>query len=182
MQADEHEAADDERARAGGAEPSADREPPTDRERDEAVTPAAVSEELEALREVAQRVQADFENYRKRMIREQTEHVERANEQLITALLPVLDNFELALASTGEVDDQTLKGFELAYAELLGVLERAGLERVPTDGVEFDPNVHEAVMQEGEGEHAVVGDVMRSGFLLKGRLLRAAMVKVERKD
>lgn len=138
--------------------------------------------EREKLRDVAQRVQADFENYRKRMIREQTEHVERANEQLIAALLPVLDNFELALTSTADVDEPMRKGFELAYTELLDVLERAGLERVATDGVAFDPNVHEAVMQEGEGEHAVVADAMRSGFLLKGRLLRPAMVKVERKD
>jgi molecular chaperone GrpE len=138
--------------------------------------------EREKLRDVAQRVQADFENYRKRMIREQTEHVERANEQLISQLLPVLDNFELALVNLADLDEQTRKGFELAYAELLGVLERAGLERVETDGVEFDPNVHEAVMQEGDGEHAVVADAMRSGFLLKGRLLRPAMVKVERKD
>jgi molecular chaperone GrpE len=137
--------------------------------------------EREKLRDLAQRVQADFENYRKRMIREQTEHVERANEQLIAQLLPVLDNFELALASSSDVDEQTRKGFELAYAELLGVLERAGLERVETDGVEFDPNVHEAVMQDGEGEHAIVADAMRSGFLLKGKLLRPAMVKVERK-
>jgi molecular chaperone GrpE len=56
--------------------------------------------EREKLRDVAQRVQADFENYRKRMVREQTEHVERANEQLLSQLLPVLDNFELALASS----------------------------------------------------------------------------------
>jgi molecular chaperone GrpE len=138
--------------------------------------------ERERLRDVAQRVQADFENYRKRMIREQTEHVERANEQLIAQLLPVLDNFELALANLAELDEQTRKGVELVQAELLGVLERAGLERVATDGVEFDPNVHEAVMQEGDGEHAVVADAMRSGFLLKGRLLRPAMVKVERTD
>jgi molecular chaperone GrpE len=116
------------------------------------------------------------------MVREQTEHVERANEQLLSQLLPVLDNFELALASSSDVDEPTRKGFELVYAELLGVLERTGLERVETDGVAFDPNVHEAVMQEGDGEHAVVADAMRSGFLLKGRLLRPAMVKVERKD
>jgi molecular chaperone GrpE len=127
-------------------------------------------------------VQADFENYRKRMIREQTEHVERANEQLIAQLLPVLDNFELALANLADADEQTRKGVELVHNELVDVLERGGLERVPTDGVSFDPNVHEAVMQEGEGEHAVVADAMRSGYLLKGRLLRPAMVKVERKD
>jgi molecular chaperone GrpE len=138
--------------------------------------------EREKLREVAQRVQADFENYRKRMLREQTEVVERANEQLLQQLLPVLDSFELALGTVADADEQTRKGVELVYAELLNVLERAGLERVPTDGADFDPNVHEAVMQEGDGEHAVVADAMRTGYLLKGRLLRPAMVKVERKD
>jgi molecular chaperone GrpE len=138
--------------------------------------------ERERFRELAQRVQADFENYRKRMLREQTDVVERANEQLLQQLLPVLDSFELALGTVADADEQTRKGVELVYGELVSVLERAGLERVPTDGVDFDPNVHEAVMQEGEGEHAVVADAMRSGYLLKGRLLRPAMVKVERKD
>jgi molecular chaperone GrpE len=130
------------------------------------------------------RVQAEFENYRKRVIKEQTALVDRATEGLIEQLLPVLDSFELALqnldAAGGEDGENVRKGVELVYAELLGVLEKAGLSRVEAEGKPFDPNVHEAVMQEeGDGD-PVVADVLRTGFTLKGRVLRPAMVKVTR--
>ena len=129
------------------------------------------------------RVQADFENYRKRVIKEQTALVDRATEGLIERLLPVLDSFELALknADTAGTDAENVrKGVELVYAELLGVIEKAGLSRIEAEGKPFDPNVHEAVMQEeGDGE-PVVTDVLRTGYTLKGRVLRPAMVKVTR--
>ncbi len=138
------------------------------------------------LLDTSQRLQADFENYRKRVLREQTALVERATEGLVEQLLPVLDSFELALANfdTGsDLDvDRVRKGIELVYAELLGVLERAGLERMQALDAPFDPNEHEAVMQEdgdGEGEPRV-GGVLRTGWKLKGRVLRPAMVKVVR--
>lgn len=126
------------------------------------------------------RVQADFENYRKRMLREQGAHLERATEGLIERLLPVLDAFELAMAS-GEADVARLrKGIELVSAQLLGVLEREGLERIEARGKPFDPSEHEAiVLVEGEGE-PTVDEVMRAGYRLKGRVLRPAMVKVTR--
>ena len=137
-------------------------------------------EYLETLR----RVQAEFENYRKRVIKEQTALVDRATEGLVEQLLPVLDSFELALKnldSAGSDDIESVrKGVELVYAELLGVLEKAGLSRIEAEGKPFDPNVHEAVMQEdGDGE-PVVTDVLRTGYTLKGRVLRPAMVKVTR--
>jgi molecular chaperone GrpE len=130
------------------------------------------------------RVQAEFENYRKRVIKEQTALVDRATEGLVEQLLPVLDSFELALknfdAAGGQDTESVRKGVELVYAELLGVLEKAGLSRVEAEGKPFDPNVHEAVMQEdGDGE-PVVTDVLRTGYTLKGRVLRPAMVKVTR--
>jgi molecular chaperone GrpE len=127
------------------------------------------------------RVQADFENYRKRMLREQTAHVERATEGLIEQLLPVLDAFDLALLNSGTDAERLRKGLELVYSELLGVLEKAGLERIDARGKPFDPAEHEAVMQverpEGAEEHGVL-DVMRTGYRLKDRVLRPAMVKV----
>ena len=130
------------------------------------------------------RVQAEFENYRKRVIKEQTALVDRATSGLVEQLLPVLDSFELALKnfeSAGSDDvDKVRKGVELVYAESLGVLEKAGLSRIEAEGKPFDPNVHEAVMQEdGDGE-PVVTDVLRTGYTLKGRVLRPAMVKVTR--
>src|SRR6476620_12197527 len=115
----------------------------------------AVNEDLvrerDEMRALAQRVQADFENYRKRMLREQTALTERASESIVEQLLPVLDNFELALLSLDEADEKVRKGVELAYADFLSVLERAGLERIATDGEPFDPEVHEAVAHEAGG-------------------------------
>jgi molecular chaperone GrpE len=141
---------------------------------------AQLTAEKEELRELAQRVQADFENYRKRMLREQTEKIERASESIVAQLLPVLDNFELALPSLDTADENVRKGVELLYADLLGVLEKAGLERIDALGQLFDPNEHEAVAQEdGDGE-PVVNDVLRAGYRLKGRVLRPATVRVTR--
>ena len=141
-----------------------------------------LSRERDDFRELAQRVQADFENYRKRMLREQTEKIERANESLIDQLLPVLDNFELALANIGDAEDKVRKGVELVFADLLGVLEKAGLERIHALGKPFDPHEHEAVAQEdGDGE-PVVCAILRSGYRLKGRVLRPATVRVTRAE
>jgi molecular chaperone GrpE len=137
-------------------------------------------DEAQQYRELAQRVQADFENYRKRVLREQTAMIERANESLLEAVLPVLDSFELALPMLDDAEEKVRKGVELVYAELVGVLEKNGLERIDTDGKPFDPNVHECVLQEdGDGE-PVVAETMRTGYRLKGRVLRPAMVKVTR--
>jgi len=140
----------------------------------------AFQRERDELLDTTRRLQADFENYRKRVLREQTALVERATEALLEQLLPVLDSFELAVHNleAGDVDEKVRKGIELAFAELVGVLERAGLERIDAHGAVFDPNQHEAVMQdEGDGEPHV-GDVLRTGWRLSGRVLRPAMVKV----
>jgi molecular chaperone GrpE len=146
----------------------------------------ALQRERDDLLGTSQRLQADFENYRKRVLREQTALVERATEGLVEQLLPVVDSFELALANLqngSDADVESLrKGVELVYAELLGVLERTGLEPIAALGEPFDPNVHEAVMQDdGPGEPRV-GGVLRSGWKLKGRVLRPAMVKVTREN
>jgi molecular chaperone GrpE len=123
------------------------------------------------------RVQADFENYRKRILRQQTEHLERAAEDLVQKLLPVLDTFDLAVAH-GE-------GFDQVLSSLVGVLEKEGLERIQPDGAPFDPNEHDAVAHEpadgdgGESDAPEVAEVMRPGYRWKGRVLRPAMVKVK---
>ena len=140
----------------------------------------ALQRERDDLLDTSRRLQADFENYRKRVLREQTALVERATEGLLEQLLPVLDSFELATVNLEGVDEQVRKGIELAFAELVSVLERAGLQRIDALGAPFDPNEHEAVLQDdGDGEPHV-GDVLRTGWKLKGRVLRPAMVKVTR--
>jgi len=143
---------------------------------------ADVTRERDELLETLRRVQADFENFRKRTLREQTERIERATEQLISQLLPVLDSFELALENAGDgpETEKLRKGVELVFTELVGTLEKGGLRRIEADGSPFDPTEHEAVMQiEGqiEGE-PVVAETVRTGYRLKDRVLRPAMVKV----
>ena len=126
---------------------------------------------LDALR----RLQADFENYKKRMQRHQAEALERAGEDLIGKLLPVLDTVDLARQhGAGEGVDQ------IANA-LLEVLGKEGLERLDPVGAPFDPNEHEAVSHEPADDGAgdpVVSGLMRAGYRWKGRLVRPAMVTV----
>ena len=163
-----------------GSEPDAATDPGDD-ELDGALE-VAVAERDEFLADL-QRLQADFDNYRKRVMREQTVLVERAAERLVEDLLPALDAFDLAMSSVANLPDdheKVKKGIELTYAQLRGVLEKVGLERLDPVGEPFDPNEHDAVMHVEEGEHdePTVVDVMRAGYRLKGRTLRPAMVKV----
>jgi molecular chaperone GrpE len=135
--------------------------------------------ERDEMRALAQQIQADFENYRKQAMRRETSIVERASEGLVERLLPVLDSFEAAVAQLpAETDPGVRKGVELVFAQLVGVLDGAGLDRIDADGAPFDPNEHEAVMHEdGDGEPTVAA-TMRTGYRLKGRVVRPAMVKV----
>ena len=155
----------------------------------EAVGPEAGDEvtaaRLEAKEYLAhlQRLQAEFDNYRKRVLREQTASVELAAEPVIRRLLEVLDDFELALmAATSQPDlPSFLKGVELVYAKLADALASEGLERIPAEGAPFDPALHEALMQSGDGEgEPRVAEVFRPGYTLKGRVIRPAGVRVER--
>jgi molecular chaperone GrpE len=124
-----------------------------------------------------QRLQADFSNYRKRMMRESAEAASRGAERIVTTLLPVLDNFERAIAH-GEGGE----GVELVFKELRAVLETAGLEEVPGEGARFDPQVHEAVdsREDAAATEEVVRAVHRRGYTMNDKLLRAAMVGVAR--
>jgi molecular chaperone GrpE len=119
------------------------------------------------------RLQADFENYKKRILKQQTEHLERAAEGLVEKLLPVLDAADLALAHGGGDDVKQIS------TTLVATLEREGLERIDPGGGPFDPTLHDAVAHEpsDDGEQEVV-EVLRAGYRWKGRVLRPAMVKV----
>ena len=139
---------------------------------DHAQVVAERDEYLDALR----RLQADFENYRKRVQRDSDAAADRAGEKLVNRLLPVLDTFELALAHEAEPDGSPMARM---HDSLLTALEGEGLERVSPLGEAFDPNSAEAVMHEdGDGGEAVVSEVLRAGYIWKGRVVRAAMVKV----
>jgi molecular chaperone GrpE len=132
-----------------------------------------------------QRLKAEFDNYRKRIVKEQTGLVERASAGLLYRLLPVLDNFELAVASAEESRefDRMLKGIEMVFGELKEVLNAEGLSAIAAKGQAFDPNYHEAALTvdgEDDGE-PYVAEELRSGYTYKGRVLRPSMVKVARR-
>jgi len=154
---------------------------PADQAAETSDDPAA---EAERYRDHLQRLQAEFDNYRKRVLREQTSAVELAAQPVLRRLLEVLDDFDLALMHAQDRPDfdRFLHGVELVYAKLLDTLRAEGLERMDTEGKPFDPELHEALMQSGDGDgDPVVADVLRPGYTLKGRVLRPAGVRVERK-
>ena len=158
---------------------------------DEDAAPAGPESELEGAKAQAaeylehlQRLQAEFANFRKRVLKEQTRAVELASEPIMRRLLEVLDEFDLALMAAEQKPDfdKFLHGVELVYAKLKDILSAEGLERIPAEGTPFDPERHEALMQSGTGEgEPVVGDVLRQGYTLRGHVLRPAGVKVVRK-
>lgn len=179
----------DEEAVAGGAAASVTGE---EEARAAMITESQIGEgdieaaraEADQYREHLQRLQAEFDNYRKRVLREQTTAVEQAARPVFHRLLEVLDDFDLALMHAQDRPDfdRFLHGVELVYAKLLDTLRADGLERMDAQGKPFDPETHEALMQTGEGEgDPVVADVLRPGYTLKGRVLRPAGVRVERK-
>ncbi len=141
---------------------------------------AKAAEYLEHL----QRLKAEFDNYRKRVMKEQTHAVELATAPLMGRLLEVLDEFELALVAAEQEPklDKFVRGVEMVYAKLFDILRAEGLERIDAEGKPFDPEIHEALLQsDGEDGEPYVADVLRTGYRLKGRVIRPAGVKVGRR-
>jgi len=144
-----------------------------------------LNDEKADLIDTLQRVQAEFENYRKRMLKEQTRIIDNASMLLIKKMLPVMDDFERAVASlkneSGETD--SAKGIELINKKLLDIMEKEGLKEIYPYGETFDPNFHEAVMQIPSEEHEdnTVIEVLQKGYMINDNLLRPAMVKVSKK-
>ena len=141
-----------------------------------------VSQERDALLDRLARLQAEFENYRKRNAREQAEFRDYAIADAVKNFLPVLDNFDLALRTQNpETVDQALRsGIELIRKQMTDTLSRLGVQAVPAQGQTFDPRVHEAiemVESSDHGDHEVIEELQR-GYKLKDRLLRPAMVRV----
>ncbi len=128
---------------------------------------------------LCQRLQADFENYRKRNATLHLDSVNEGERNVIKALLPVLDNFERAMDNSESIDPAWLEGIKLVQRQLLETLGRFGLTEIETDG-KFDPELHEAVMQQ-ESEEAESGDitlVMQKGYKVKEKIIRHSMVGV----
>ena len=137
------------------------------------VTIDDVMKERDEFKDIALRVQADFENYRKRAASQMGDELDRALGKLVEQLLPVLDACEAAVA-------HGVEGVEQVWSSLIGALQKQGLEALDLAGKPFDPALADAVMhEEGDGSEPVVLEVLRTGYRWKGRVLRAAMVKVK---
>ncbi|MFL6294476.1 MAG: nucleotide exchange factor GrpE [Actinomycetes bacterium] len=142
----------------------------------------AARAEAESHLDDLRRLQADFDNYRKRTLREQTARAASASQALVARLLPVLDNFELAVSAAEQSRDfdRMLKGVEMVFGELREVLQGEGLVKIEAEGKPFDPERHEAVVavEQEDTEPGTVVDIVRAGYELRGKVLRPAMVKV----
>lgn len=138
----------------------------------------------QALKETEDRIkrlQADFENFRRRTRQEKEELSAVVAQSLIKELLPLLDNFERALASDLGGDQVAVKsGVEMIYKQLVATLEKNGLERIEAVGAKFDPNFHEAVMRvaDEERDEDTVLEELQRGYSVRGRVIRPSMVKV----
>jgi molecular chaperone GrpE len=143
---------------------------------------AAKTQEIDRLQDRYLRLQAEFENFKKRTAREKAEFLKFAHEGLVLDFLPVLDGLERALrsarATTGS--DSLIEGLEMIVRLFRSVLDKAGVKAVEALGQPFDPTVHQAVaMEDGDGDPVVVEEVQK-GYCIEGRVLRPAMVKVSR--
>lgn len=141
-----------------------------------------LKQQIEELQNQLLRNAAELENFKRRMNEERQREVKYRSQSVIENIIPAIDNFERALAST--VEDENMKtfltGFKMIHAQLLEALKQEGVEVIVAEGVAFDPVVHQAVMQETvEGvETGMVLQELQKGYKLKDRVIRPSMVKV----
>lgn len=147
--------------------------------------PAAPTEapsEVEQLRDRILRLQADYDNFRKRTVRDQSEMAARANADFLLQVLPIMDHFERGLreARAHKADKSLIDGFQLIYDQFTGAFLKAGLAPINAEGQMFDPNFHEAMTRIPSDEHPedTVVTETRRGYLLGDKLLRASQVIV----
>ena len=172
------------------AEPAGDQDPATEQEYDEAKegaaddaasaepTPDPAAEAARYL-DLAQRLQAELENVRKRAARDVAQASQRAKANLVRELLPIVDNLERALATANPEEDHLAEGVRLVHVELVNTLERNGIKAFDPAGEQFDPTVHEAIsMREGENGSGIVLDVVEKGYKLGDNVIRPARVVV----
>jgi molecular chaperone GrpE len=129
------------------------------------------------------RLQAEFENYRKRAAKENADFRDFAVSDAARTLLPVIDSFALALKNSAARPEDLRKGVELIYKQLQDVLQKLNVERIPAQGEPFDPRVHEAIemVETNDAPDHHVLEELQPGYRIKGRLLRPAMVRVAKK-
>ena len=136
---------------------------------------------IEELTDTLKRLQAEFENYKKRADKEKIEFVKFATADLITQVLPVLDSFEIALKNTSD-KDKFVEGMKIVYAQFYSILETEGLRPIKTGGQLFDPYKHEVLMKEAsEKPEGMILEEFQKGYMLNDKILRFSKVKISGK-
>ncbi|MGI6731071.1 MAG: nucleotide exchange factor GrpE [Anaerovoracaceae bacterium] len=138
------------------------------------------SKEEEELNTKYLRLAADFQNYKRRVEKEKSDIYANANEKIVTQLLDVIDNFERALEHTDSDMESFAEGMSLIFKQFKDVLGKCGVEVIPAEGEQFDPNFHHAVLTEGSGENesGKVTKVFQKGYMLNKKVIRPSMVEV----
>lgn len=141
------------------------------------------NEAIEQLKDKYLRAVAEFENYKKRTLKEKTELILNGGEKAITAILPILDDMERAVANAGKADDLKAveEGWELIFKKLKGILESMGVKQIETADADFDVDFHEAVAMVpgmGDDKKGKVIDCMQTGYMLNEKVIRHAKVAV----
>ena len=141
---------------------------------------AALEAELKEKSDRILRLQADFENFRRRTAKEKEELAAVITQNILGDLLPLLDNFERAMAVEQTDGEAFQKGVEMIFTQLREVLDKHGLQRIEAEGQTFDPNFHQAVMrvEDSDAPDGTITQVLQKGYQAKGRVIRPAMVQV----
>jgi molecular chaperone GrpE len=179
-EAEAPETAEASESDAAEADAAAEAEAPDE---DAAALKAQVESLKAALEEKDNRVkrlQADFENFRRRTSKEREELANVVTQDLLKSMLPILDNFDRAMAAEQKDNESFQKGVEMIYTQLHETLKNAGLELIDTAGQKFDPNFHQAVMrvENPDLEDDTIAQELQKGYIVKGRVIRPSMVQV----
>ncbi len=179
-EAEAPETAEASESDAAEADAAAEAEAPDE---DAAALKAQVESLKAALEEKDNRVkrlQADFENFRRRTSKEREELANVVTQDLLKSMLPILDNFDRAMAAEQKDNESFQKGVEMIYTQLNETLKNAGLELIDTAGQKFDPNFHQAVMRVANPdlEDDTLAQALQKGDIVKGRVIRPSMVQV----
>ncbi|MBE6093657.1 MAG: nucleotide exchange factor GrpE [Selenomonas ruminantium] len=185
MQQEINAAGNDEAEEAEEAENAASESAETEAENQESQDEAAVQlEKLTAdLKEKEDRIlrlQADFENFRRRTSKEKEELSAVVTQGMLKDMLPLLDNFERAMAAEAKDGEAFQKGVEMIFTQFTEILKKNGLEHIEVEGQKFDPNFHQAVMrvQNADMEDDDIAQELQKGYMVKGRVIRPSMVQV----
>ena len=185
MQQEINAAGNDEAEEAEEAENAASESAETEAENQDSQDEAAaqiekLTAELKEKEDRVLRLQADFENFRRRTSKEKEELSAVVTQGILKDMLPLLDNFERAMAAEAKDGEAFQKGVEMIFTQFTEILKKNGLEHIEVEGQKFDPNFHQAVMrvQNADMEDDDIAQELQKGYMVKGRVIRPSMVQV----